>query len=233
MTAGLARFRHIAVEGPIGAGKTTLARRLGRHLGAEVLLEQPAENPYLERFYRDPAGYAFQTQLAFLFQRVRQMEAVAQPSVFGRALVSDFLFAKDAIFARLNLGDEEHRLYRQFYGQLAPQVPEPDVVVWLQAPAPTLLQRVRRRGIPMERAIDAPYLERLADAYTEYFSGYEAAPVLVVATERFNPAEDDRDFARLVEVLAGLDGRRAWLPAEVGLGFGVDVDLPLEPPGGT
>jgi deoxyadenosine/deoxycytidine kinase len=233
MTTGLARFRHIAVEGPIGAGKTTLAVRLARHLGADVLLEQPAENPYLERFYRDRAAYALQTQLAFLFQRVRQMEAVAQPDVFGRALVSDFLFAKDAIFARLNLSDEEHRLYRQLFGQLAPQVREPDVVVWLQAPAPTLLQRVRRRGIAMERSIEAPYLQRLADAYAGYFSSYAAAPLLVVATERFNPAEDDRDFARLVEVLAGFEGRRAFLGPDAGLAFGTDGDLRVGAAGGT
>ena len=233
MATGLERFRHIAIDGPIGAGKTTLAVRLARHLGAEVLLEQPAENPYLERFYRDPAGYALQTQLAFLFQRVRQMETVAQPDVFGRALVSDFLFAKDAIFARLNLSDEEHRLYRQFFGQLAPQVREPDVVVWLQAPAPTLLQRVRRRGIAMERAIEAPYLERLSQAYAQYFSTYDAAPVLVIATEHFNPAEDERDFARLVDVLAGFEGRRAFAGAAAGLSFGADAGARINPAGAT
>jgi deoxyadenosine/deoxycytidine kinase len=208
---GLERVRHIAVEGPIGAGKTSLARRLARQLGAEVLLEQPAENPFLERFYADRAGYALQTQLAFLFQRVRQMEAIAQPSVFGRTVVSDFLFAKDAIFARLNLSDEEHRLYRQFFGQLAPRAPEPDLVVWLQAPVPVLLQRIRQRGVAMERAIESTYLEHLSEAYADYFAGYQAAPVLAVVTERFNPAERDADFERLLQTLATFEGRRGLL----------------------
>src|SRR3954468_10647037 len=118
-TAGLQRFRHIVVEGPIGVGKSSLAARLARHLGAELQLELPAENPFLERFYADMPGYAFQTQLFFLFQRLRQMQALAQPSMFSNAVVSDFLFAKDAIFARLNLGDDEHRLYQQMYAQVA------------------------------------------------------------------------------------------------------------------
>src|SRR5689334_24119176 len=143
-TTGLERFHHIAVEGPIGVGKSSLALRLARHLNAELMLEQPAENPFLQRFYSDMPGYAFQTQLFFLFQRMRQMQALAQPSVFASQVVSDFVFAKDAIFARVNLGDDEHRLYQQMYTQLAPQVREPDLVIWLQAPASVLLQRIRR-----------------------------------------------------------------------------------------
>ena len=119
---GLQRFRHIAIEGPIGVGKSTLARKLAAHLGADLMLEQPQENPFLDRFYEDMPGYAFQTQLAFLFQRVKQMQAVAQPGMFANAVVSDFLFEKDAIFARLNLSDDEFRLYFQMYEQVAPQV---------------------------------------------------------------------------------------------------------------
>ena len=215
MNSALQRFRHIVVEGPIGVGKSSLAARLARHLGAELLLEQPAENPFLQRFYADMSGYAFQTQLFFLFQRLRQMQALAQPSVFSSAVVSDFLFAKDAIFARLNLSDDEHRLYQQMYMQLAPQVREPDLVIWLQAVPATLLQRVRKRAIAMEQGIELAYLQRLVDAYAAYFHGYGGAPVYAVATEHFNPAERDADFTVLVERLAAFKGRREFFNSRV------------------
>src|SRR5258706_2847266 len=165
------RFRHIVVEGPIGVGKSSLARKLAEHLKAELLLEMPEENPFLSRFYDDMPGYAFQTQLFFLFQRAKQMQAIAQPGMFEHAVVSDFLFAKDALFARLTLSDDEFRLYMQMYTRLAPQVREPGLVVWLQAPPAVLLQRIRRRAIPMQRAITADYLRRLCAGYVEYFSG--------------------------------------------------------------
>ena len=135
MSERLGRYRHIAIEGPIGAGKTTLAGRLADHLGAELMLEQPAENPFLWRFYQDRAGYAFQTQLFFLFQRERQMRTLSQPSMFSQTVVSDFMFAKDALFARLNLSDEEYRLYAQMHQPIAAQLREPDLVLWLQASA--------------------------------------------------------------------------------------------------
>jgi len=215
MNSGLQRFRHIVVEGPIGVGKSSLAARLARHLGAELLLEQPAENPFLQRFYADMPGYAFQTQLFFLFQRLKQMQALAQPSVFAQSVVSDFVFAKDAIFARLNLSDDEHRLYQQMYAQVAPQVPEPDLVVWLQAGPATLLQRVRRRAVPMEQGIELGYLQRLVDAYAAHFHGYDGAPVFAVATEHFNPAERDADFAVLIERLAAFRGRREFFNSHV------------------
>ena len=216
MSSGLERFRHIAVEGPIGVGKSTLAARLARHLGAEPMLERPGENPFLQRFYADMPGYAFQTQLFFLFQRWEQMQVLAQPSVFGAAVVSDFVFAKDAIFARLNLSDEEHRLYQQMVAHLALRVREPDLLIWLQAPTPTLLQRIRRRAISMEQGIAPDYLERLADAYAAHFQVYDGAPVFAVATEHFNPAERDADFALLIERLAAFHGRRGFL--DVGSG---------------
>jgi len=216
MSSGLERFRHIAVEGPIGVGKSTLAARLARHLGAEPMFERPAENPFLQRFYADMPGYAFQTQLFFLLQRWGQMQVLAQPSVFGSAVVSDFMFAKDAIFARLNLSDEEHRLYRQMVAHLALRVREPDLVIWLQAPTSTLLQRIRRRAISMEQGIAPDYLERLAGAYAAHFEAYEGAPVFAVATEHFNPAERDADFALLIERLAAFEGRRGWFDAGSG-----------------
>lgn len=207
----MTRFRHIAIEGVIGAGKTSLARKLGAFLGAELLLEQPGDNPYLERFYDDPAGYAFQTQVFFLFQRLRQVAGLAQPGMFSPAIVSDFMFAKDALFARMNLGDDEYRLYRQMYDPIEARVPQPDLVIWLQAPVPTLMQRIRRRGIAMEQRIDEAYLLSLTDAYAAFFHGFEAAPVLVVQTEHFNPIDRESDFQALVDKLGTVGHGRAFL----------------------
>ncbi len=216
----LQRFRYLAIEGPIGVGKSTLARRLATLLGADLLLEQPQENPFLDRFYKDMPGYAFQTQLAFLFQRARQMQAVAQPGMFANAVVSDFMFEKDAIFARLNLSDEELRLYTQMYAQVAPQVREPDLVIWLQAAPATLLRRIRQRAIPMEQGIEPAYLQRLCDAYVEYFHAYRGAPVLAIGTERFNPVDRDGDFAVLLERLAAFKGPREFFETHVEIPFG-------------
>jgi deoxyadenosine/deoxycytidine kinase len=209
----LERFGHIAIEGPIGAGKTTLARLLAERIGGELLLEQPGENPFLARFYDDRAGYAFQTQLFFLFQRERQFRAIAQPSMFAQTIVSDFMFAKDALFARLNLSDEEYRLYAQMHQPIAAQLGEPDLVIRLQATPASLLARVRRRGVAMEHGIDLAYLERLCDAYADFFVSYDGAPVFVVDTERFHPLERDADLAELIGALARFDGRRGVLGA--------------------
>jgi len=209
----LERFRHIAIEGPIGAGKTTLARLFAERIGAELLLEQPGENPFLARFYDDRASYAFQTQLFFLFQRERQFRAIAQPSMFAQTIVSDFMFAKDALFAQLNLSDEEYRLYAQMHQPIAAQLGEPDLVIRLQASAPTLLARVRGRGVAMEHGIDLAYLQRLCDAYAEFFASYDGAPVFAVDTEQFHPIERASDLAELVRALERFEGRRGVLGA--------------------
>jgi deoxyguanosine kinase len=219
MSELLARFRHIAIEGPIGAGKTTLAGQLAERLGAELMLEQPADNPFLGRFYQDRPGYAFQTQLYFLFQRERQMRSLAQPSMFAQTIVSDFMFAKDALFARLNLSDEEHRLYVQMHQPIAAQLREPDLVVWLQASAETLLARVRQRAIAAEHGIDLAYLERLGNAYVELFASYDGAPVFAIDTERFHPLERQADLDRLIDALAHFDGRRGAFSAPAGAAF--------------
>jgi deoxyguanosine kinase len=219
-SSGLQRFRHIAVEGPIGVGKSTLASRLATHLGAELLMEQPHENPFLDRFYQDMPGYAFQTQLAFLFQRAKQMQAAAQPGMFANAVVSDYLFEKDAIFARMNLSDDEFRLYTQMYEQVALQLRQPDLVIWLQASPATLLQRIERRAIPMEQDIAADYLQRLCDAYVEFFHRSEGPPVLAVGTEHFNPIDDDADFALLLGRLEAFEGPREFFNSHVEIPFG-------------
>jgi deoxyguanosine kinase len=207
----LDRFRHIAIEGPIGVGKSSLARRLAAHLGADLLLEKADENPFLPRFYEDPRAYAFQTQLFFLFQRVRQMQALSQPGMFSRGVVSDFLFAKDGVFAKMNLDDEEYRLYAQIHAQMAPQLPKPDLVIWLQARPATLMQRIQRRGIAMERRIDESYLQRLCDAYVEHFRGHEGAPLFSVVTDHFNPVDEAAHLRALLDALAAFDGPRGEL----------------------
>ena len=188
------RWHHIAIEGAIGAGKTTLAKRLAAHLGADLLLEQPAENPFLGRFYADMPGYAFQTQLFFLFERYEQLHSLAQPSILANGVVSDFMFAKDAIFARLTLNDDELRLYFQMHAPVAAQLREPDLVIWLHAPPTVLKERVHERGIAMEQGIELGYLERLSAAYARFFQSYDSAPVLAIDTSSCNPAENDSDL---------------------------------------
>jgi deoxyguanosine kinase len=219
MSEGLSRFRHIAIEGPIGAGKTTLAQRLAAGIGAELMLEQPAENPFLDRFYDDMKGYAFQTQLFFLFQRQKQVQALAQMSMFAPTVVSDFMFEKDALFAKLTLSDDEYRLYAQMHVAVAAQLREPDLVVWLQASPPTLLARVRRRGVAMEQGIGLRYLERLCDAYAEFFEAYDGAPVFAVDNEDLDPANREADLLRLIARLERFDGRRDFFGTQVDVGF--------------
>ncbi len=204
------RFRYLVVEGPIGAGKTTLARRLASRLSADVVLEQPEENPFLPRFYRDMARYALPTQLFFLFQRVRMLEPLAQPDMFARPLVGDFLIDKDPLFARLTLSADELALYQKMYDALRPRAPAPDGVIYLQASAPTLIERVRRRAKPYERTMTEEYLALLADSYARFFYHYAGAPLLIVNSENLNFVERDGDFELLVSRLRGMRTRREF-----------------------
>lgn len=204
------RYRHIVVEGPIGAGKTSLARRLAERFGSGLVLEEPAENPFLERFYREGRRYALPAQLFFLFQRVNQLRELAQRDLFSQALVGDFLLDKDPLFARLTLDDDELALYQQIFDSLRPQSPVPDLVIYLQAQPDTLVERVRRRGIPMEADISETYLRGLVEAYSRFFYHYEASPLLIINTEHLNPVDDDEDFAMLVRQLVEMRGRRVF-----------------------
>ena len=206
----LEKCRYIVVEGPIGAGKTSLARVLAHHVGGEELFERPDENPFLERFYGDMPRFALATQLTFLFQRADQLKGVGQFDMFRRATVGDFLLDKDTLFARLNLSDAELHLYEKVYSHLKPQTPTPDLVIYLQAPVETLIERVHRRGVEFERKISARYLTRLADAYSRYFYGYEAAPLLIVNSERLNFVDNQEHVKLLLTRIGSMRGQREF-----------------------
>jgi deoxyadenosine/deoxycytidine kinase len=206
----LAKCRYIVIEGPIGAGKTSLAREIAQRVAGEELLERPEDNPFLERFYADMARFALPTQLTFLFQRVDQLRGVGQFDMFRRATVGDFLLDKDPLFARLNLSDAEFQLYEKVYSHLKPQTPTPDLVIYLQAPVETLVERVRRRGVDCERTISEHYLARLADAYARYFYRYDAAPLLIINSERLNFVENPDHLDLLLARITSMRGRREF-----------------------
>jgi deoxyadenosine/deoxycytidine kinase len=195
--------RYIAIEGPIGVGKTSLAKRLASTLNAQLVLEQAGENPFLERFYRNPRVGALPAQLFFLFQRAQQQTSLAQADMFGSVRVADYLLAKDDLFARMILDDEEYGLYRQVHERLAIDAPKPDLVVYLQAPVDVLLDRIARRGVAHENLIDRAYLTRLNEAYARFFHAYEEGPLLIVNAAAIDPVSNETDY----EELLGMIGR--------------------------
>jgi deoxyguanosine kinase len=203
--------RYIVVEGPIGVGKTSLARRLAATLEAELVLEQDAHNPFLERFYRNPKAGALPAQLFFLFQRAQQLGSLKQQDLFAPRRVADYLFEKDRLFAGLTLDDAEMALYEQVASRLAVDPPRPDLVVYLQAPVETLLQRVAKRGIAYETSgIDAAYLERLNDAYARFFHEYERAPLLIVNASNIDPVQNQADYDELVGAIRRMKKGRMY-----------------------
>ena len=204
------RYRHIVVEGPIGVGKTSLARKLAERFGTQLVLEEAGSNPFLERFYRDGRRYALPTQLFFLFQRVNQLRDLGQRDLFTQTVTGDFLLDKDPLFARLTLDDDELGLYQQIFDSMRPQAPVPDLVIYLQAQPDTLVERVRKRGVAMEADISESYLRALADAYSRYFYNYEASPLMIVNTEHLKPIDRDEDFLLLMRQLGEMRGRRVF-----------------------
>ncbi len=205
--------RYIAIEGAIGVGKTSLAKFLANEFGVRLVKEEAGNNPFLDRFYEDRRKYAFQTQLFFLLSRYRQQRELAQGQLFEKGVVSDYVLAKDKIFAYLNLEDDEISLYEMVYKLLAPTVPRPDLVIFLQARPEVLLSRVRKRGIEYERNISLDYLRMLSDAYNEYFFHYNETPLLVVNTSEIDFVESPRDLEHLVrEVKSAKRGTQHYIP---------------------
>lgn len=209
-----AHSRYLVVEGPIGVGKTSLAQLLAETLGAELLLERAEENPFLERFYRDPKHAALPTQLSFLFQRARQLQQLRQGDIFTPARVADFMLEKDRLFAQLNLDDDEFALYEQVYQHLSVDAPAPDLVVYLQAPVEVLMGRILRRGAGYEHFIQYEYLKRVAEAYAHFFHYYNRSPLLIVNASEINLVDNEADYAQLVrEIRQVRSGRHYFNPA--------------------
>ncbi len=207
------KYRYIVIEGPIGSGKSTLARMFADRLGANLLLEDPNANPFLPQFYRDMKRYALATQMFFLFQRVNQLSTIKQPDLFDQKSVADYMLAKDTLFAKLTLDDNEYNLYTQLYNHLRPQAPTPDLVIYLQTSVDHLLARIQRRGRPIERSISEEYLLKLSEAYTRYFYEYSESPLLIVNSDRFNFADNPEHFDLLMKRVEAIRGGKEYFNA--------------------
>ena len=203
----------IVIEGPIGVGKTTLAKKLANSFSSEILLEGAAENPFMNKFYENPKAAALSTQLFFLLQRARQMQDLRQADMFNPVHIADFLMEKDRLFAELTVDEDELKLYEQVYSQLTIDVPQPDLVVYLQAPVNVLLDRIENRGIPYERLIEAAYLQRLSDSYVDFFYHYTDAPLLIVNAAEIDFVNNEHDYQQLLERLTNVkSGRHYYNP---------------------
>ena len=208
--ASAATHQYVVVEGPIGVGKTSLARRLCSSLSAQGIFEQAAQNPFLERFYRNPRAGALPTQLYFLLQRAQQLAALKQQDLFAPVRVADYLLEKDRLFARVTLDDAEYALYEQLYAKLDIQAPKPDLVVYLQAPVDVLLERIAKRGVDYEQYIERQYLERLNEAYARFFHEFEAAPLLIVNAASIDPIANQHDYDELLAAIKRMQRGRLY-----------------------
>ncbi|OGV76339.1 MAG: deoxyadenosine kinase [Methylotenera sp. RIFCSPLOWO2_02_FULL_45_14] len=204
------KFPYIVVEGPIGSGKTTLAKMLADKFPVDYLSEKAESNPFLPRFYQDAQRYGLPTQLFFLFQRANQIKDISQRDMFAKPIVADFFLEKDPIFARLNLDDEEYALYHQIYQHLQLKAPKPDLVIYLQTPIDALAERVEARNVSYEQDIPREYLERLANAYSEFFHNYDTSPVLIVNNEKLNILKNDSSLDLLLNRIMQIKGQREF-----------------------
>ena len=196
--------RFVVVEGPVGSGKTSLAKRISEHVNGKLILEEPERNPFLENFYKDPRSNALPTELSFLFQRSKLLENINQEELFSSTNVTDFLFDKDQIFIEMNLTQEEIELFNKVKDSLSVKLPEPDLVIYLQAPVDVLMTRINMRSPSIDTLIDKAYLEKLADAYANFFYYYESSPLLVVNAESIDPIHNDDHFQMLFTELVSV-----------------------------
>jgi deoxyguanosine kinase len=204
------KYPFIVVEGPIGSGKTTLARMLSEKFSTQLLSEKAEDNPFLARFYQDAKRYALPTQIFFLFQRARQIEDINQIDMFSKPITADFFLEKDPLFARLNLNDEEYALYHQIYHHLQLKSPKPDLVIYLQTPVDALVDRITERNIKYESDIPNEYIQRLSNAYSEFFHSYDASPVLIVNNEKLNIIQDEGALNLLIDRIGQITSRREY-----------------------
>jgi len=208
-------IHYIAVEGVIGVGKTSMVHRLCEKLGARAVLEQVEENPFLASFYKDSERFAFQAQIFFLLSRYKQQKSIGQADMFHELIISDYMFAKDRIFANLNLDDQELILYERLATLLEKTAEQPDMVLYLQARTDVLMQRIKQRGRAFEKRINKDYIEALNEAYNRFFFNYTASPVIIVDTNDVDFRHDDDSLEHLVEFMWKTErGTRVWIPGQ-------------------